>query len=252
MLLRDKTAIITGSARGIGKAIAEYFSREGSDLVMSDIDLNEVIKSAGEISLNTGRKCIPVKADVSIKEDIESMVLKTVEEFGKIDILVNNAGILLTRLVVETTEEQWDKVIDTDLKGVFLCSQAVAREMIKNNSGKIITISSCAAKTAVSHHGAYSAAKAGVLGFNRVLALELGEYGINCNAILPGATDTEMTRGSYLTSKEIEKEWIDKTALKRLGKPEDTAKVALFLASDLSSHITGEGLVVSAGEMMSQ
>ena len=124
--------------------------------------------------------------------------------------------------------------------------------MVKKKSGKIIHISSCSAKKPSLEEAAYSAAKAGILGFNRVLAAELGPYGINCNSILPGATDTEMVRSTFLTSPEVEKEWIDKTALKKLGKPEDVAKAALFLASDLSSHITGEVLVVSAGVMMSQ
>ncbi len=252
MLIKNKVAIITGSAQGIGKAIAQLFCQEGADCILADIDREQVKKRAEEISKSTGRKCIPLKVDISKKTDVDNMVSNAVAEFGRVDILVNNAGVLLHRLILDMTEEEWDRVIDIDMKGCFLCSQAAAREMVKRKSGKIIHISSCSAKKPTLEEAAYSAAKAGVLGFNRILAAELGPYGINCNSILPGATDTEMVRSTFLTSKEVEQEWIDKTALKRLGKPRDIARVALFLASYLSDHITGEGIVVSAGEMMSQ
>jgi NAD(P)-dependent dehydrogenase (short-subunit alcohol dehydrogenase family) len=252
MLLKGKVSIITGAAQGIGKAIAILFAREGSDLVLGDIDLNKTKDTSREISSITGRKCIPLKVDISKISAVDEMISKTIKEFKKIDILVNNAGILLHRLILDMTEEEWDRVLDVNLKGYFLCSKAAGKEMIKKKRGKIIHISSCSAKKPSPEEGAYSAAKAGILGFNRVLAAELGPYGINCNSILPGATDTEMIRSTFLTSKKVEKEWINKTALKRLGKPEDIAEVALFLASDLSNHVTGEGIVVSAGEMMSQ
>ncbi len=252
MLIKNKVAIITGGAQGIGKAIAQLFCQEGAEGVLADIDHEQVKKSAKEIFKNTGRKCIPLKVDISKNADVEYMVSTAIAEFGKIDILVNNAGILLHKLILDMTEEEWDRVIDIDLKGYFLCSQAAAKEMVKRKSGKIIHISSCTAKKPSLKEAAYSAAKAGVLGFNRVLAAELGSYGINCNSILPGATDTAMVRSTFLTDKKVEQEWIDKTALKKLGKPQDIARVALFLASYLSDHITGEGIVVSAGEMMSQ
>jgi NAD(P)-dependent dehydrogenase (short-subunit alcohol dehydrogenase family) len=139
-----------------------------------------------------------------------------------------------------------------NVKGYFLFSQAVGRLMVKQGGGRIIHVSSCAAKKATPQEGAYCATKAAILGMSRVLALELGAYGINVNAILPGATDTQMVRSTYLTSPEVEREWIEKTALKRLGRPVDQARVAVFLASQLADHITGEAIVVSAGEMMSQ
>jgi NAD(P)-dependent dehydrogenase (short-subunit alcohol dehydrogenase family) len=252
VLLKNTVSIITGGSRGIGKAIAFLFAKEGSDIVLADIDLKGIKNIADEITSTTGRKCITIDVDISKKADVESMVSAAIEKFGKVDVLVNNAGILLHRSILDMTEEEWDRVIDVDLKGYFLCSQAAGKEMVKKRSGKIIHISSCSAKKPTPEEAAYSAAKAGILGFNRVLAAELGPYGINCNSILPGATDTEMIRSTFLTSPDIEEEWIDKTALKKLGKPEDVAKAALFLASDLSDHITGEVLVVSAGEMMSQ
>lgn len=252
MLLEEKTAIVTGGARGIGKAICEAFANEGADLLLGDLDINEAKKTSEFITKQTNRKCIPIKVDISKEEDVNKMVLEAIKEFGKIDILVNNAAIFLQKPILEMSEGEWNKIIDVNLKGTFLCSRAVAKEMIKRRRGKIISISSLTAKKPSLYESAYAASKAGIIGFNRVLALELGLYGINCNVICPGATDTEMIRKTFLTSPKVEKEWIEKTALKRLGKPDDQAKVALFLASELSGHITGEAIIVSAGEVMGQ
>jgi len=250
-MLKDKTAIITGAAQGIGKAIAERFLAEGANTVLCDIDEAKVAQAASDLD-TTGAKTLGLKADVTDKADVQAVVDATLEKFGRIDILVNNAGILIHAPVVEMAEEDWDKIFDVNVKGFFLFAQAVGKVMIEQKSGKIINMSSCSGKKPTPEEGGYCATKSAILSLNRVLALELGPHGVNVNAICPGATDTEMVRNTFLTSPEIEQEWIDKTALKRLGKPEDQAKVALFLASDLSDHITGEALVVSAGEMMSQ
>ncbi|MEE8325148.1 MAG: SDR family NAD(P)-dependent oxidoreductase [Candidatus Humimicrobiaceae bacterium] len=252
MLLKDKIAIVTGGARGIGRAICHEYSKEGADIILGDIDIDKAKKTSKELEDLFNRKCIAVKLDISNRKNVEEVIGETINIFGKIDILVNNAAIFFEEYIVDMKEEQWDRLMDINLKGTYLCSQAVGRHMIKQKGGKIITISSCTAKKPTLKEAAYSASKAGVIGFNRVMAAEFGPYGINCNAILPGATDTEMIRKTFLTSPEIENEWIEKTALKRLGKPVDVARVALFLASGLSDHITGEGIVVSAGEMMSQ
>ncbi len=252
MLLKDKIAIVTGGARGIGKAICHAYCKEGADVVLGDIDIEEAKKAAKELKTLFNRKCIALKLDISDRKNVEKVVGETINIFGKVDILVNNAGILIEEFIIDMKEEQWDRLMEVNLKGTYLCSQAVGRHMINQKSGKIIIISSCSAKKPTLKEAAYSVSKAGVLGFNRVMAAEFGPYGINCNAILPGATDTEMVRKTFLTSPAIENEWIEKTALKRLGKPEDVARVAVFLASELSDHITGEGIVVSAGEMMSQ
>ena len=252
MLLEKKVAIVTGGAQGIGRAIGELFCSEGANIVLADINIDKVQETARIISEKTNQKCTPLKVDISKKDDIEMMVSRTIKEFGRIDILVNNAGIMLRKLILDMSEDEWNKVMDVNLKGTFLCSQIVAREMVKQKEGKIIHISTCSAKKPTIYEAAYSASKAGILGFNRILAAELGPYGINCNSILPGATDTEMIRKTFLTNLQVEQEWIEKTALKRLGKPEDQARVALFLASYLSDHITGESIVVSAGEMMTQ
>ncbi|MHB1347701.1 MAG: SDR family NAD(P)-dependent oxidoreductase [Thiobacillus sp.] len=252
MLIEKKVAIVTGAAQGIGEAICEIFCSEGADVIMADINFNKAKDAAKKISKETGHKCLPLKVDISKKENVEMMVQKTINEFGRIDILVNNAGIAMRKLILDMSEDDWNKVIDVNLKGTFLCSQLAGREMIKQKKGKIISISTCSAKKPTIYEAAYSASKAGILGFNRVLAAEFGPFGINCNCILPGATDTEMIRSTFFTNPEVEKEWIEKTALKRLGRPVDQARVVLFLASYLSDHITGESIVVSAGEMMTQ
>lgn len=251
-LLEGKSAIVTGAAQGIGLAVALEFARHGCRVVGCDIDGAKMERSARAIEDETGMTVIGMPANVAVKADVERVARAALEAFGKIDILVNNAGILIHSPMLEMSESEWDRIFSINVKGAFLFSQVVGRQMVSQRSGKIINISSCSAKHANPKEGAYSATKAAILGMNRVLALELGVHGITVNAIAPGATDTEMTRDAFLTSPEAEREWIEKTALKRLGKPIDQARVAVFLASELSDHITGESIVVSAGEMMSQ
>lgn len=252
MLLKDKVAIVTGAAQGIGKAIARIYSEHGAAVVLCDLQEEKVKNAAEEIQKITGNKTVSMVVDVTNKAQIEECVSKVMDMFGRIDILVNNAGILKHALILDMAEKDWDRIFEVNVKGTFLFTQVVGRIMSKQGRGKIINMSSCSGKKPTMEEGAYCASKSAIIGLTRVTALELGIYGINCNAICPGATDTEMVRSTFLTSPEIEKEWIDKTALKRLGKPEDMAKVALFLASELSDHITGEALIVSAGEIMGQ
>jgi NAD(P)-dependent dehydrogenase (short-subunit alcohol dehydrogenase family) len=208
--------------------------------------------AAGKIARETGRTVVGVHADVTKRLDVEAVVNRAITLFGRIDILMNNAGVLIHAPVLEMNEADWDRLFAINVKGIFLFAQAVGRQMVKQGGGRIINMSSCSGKKATTNEAAYCATKAAILGLNRVLALELGPHGINVNAICPGVTDTQMVRSTFLTSPEVEREWIEKTALKRLGTPEDQARVAVFLASELSAHITGEALVVSAGEMMSQ
>lgn len=251
MLLENKTAIVTGGARGIGRAICELFSSEGANVVIADSNYKESEKLSKKIRGKSNRECLAIKTDVSVEKEVTNLVNSVLENFETIDILVNNAGILLHKLIIEIREEEWDNVINNNLKGVFLCSKHVAKTMIKNHSGKIINISSLSAINAVKEEGAYSASKAGILGLARVLALELGEYGINVNSICPGFTKTEMTSKAWLVEPGALDEWKQKTALKKIGKPLDQARVALFLASHLSDHMTGVAINVSAGEVIS-
>ncbi len=251
MLLRDKVAIVTGAAQGIGESVALHFADEGAHVAVCDLNLDGAEEVANKIR-DRGRRAIAIRVDVSKVADVQAMVDETLKEFGRIDVLVNSAGILKHSLFLEMSEEDWDKIMEVNAKGTFLAGQAVAKVMVKQGSGKIINISSCSGKKPTLKEAAYCASKSAVIGLTRVMALELGQYGITVNAILPGATDTPMVRTTFLTSPEVEREWIEKTALKRLGKPEDQAKVAVFLASHLADHITGESIVVSAGEFMTQ
>ncbi len=251
-LLEGKGAIVTGAAQGIGFAIAMEMALHGCDVLGCDLNAEKLGSAFKAIADRSGVKAIGMHADVGSKKDVEAVVQRAIEEFGGIDILVNNAGILIHAPMLEMKEEDWDRIFCVNVKGFFLFAQAAGRRMVEEGKGRIINISSCSAKKPTPHEGAYSATKAAILGLNRVLAWELGPHGITVNAILPGATDTEMVRSTFLTTPEIEQEWIEKTALKRLGTPQDQARVAVFLASELADHITGEAIVVSAGEMMSQ
>ena len=251
-LLEGKRAVVTGAAQGIGLAILREFALHGCDVIGCDVNEEAMRAAASRVASETGRTVEGMSADVTRAADVDAVVRRALALFGRIDILMNNAGILLHAPVLEMREEDWDRIFAVNVRGYFLFAQVVGRQMVKQGSGKIINMSSCSAKKATPQEAAYCATKAAILGLNRVLALELGPSGVNVNAICPGATDTEMVRRTFLTSPEIEKEWVDKTALKRLGRPEDQARVAVFLASELSDHVTGEALIVSAGEMMSQ
>jgi NAD(P)-dependent dehydrogenase (short-subunit alcohol dehydrogenase family) len=252
MLLKDKVAVITGAAQGIGKAIARIFSENGAKVILCDMLEDKVKSTAEEIEKLTGNPSMAVKVDVTKQADIEAAVKKVMDTYGTIDILVNNAGILKHALLLDMDERDWDRVFEVNVKGTFLFTKIIGRIMKENRKGKIVNVSSCSGKKPTWEEGAYCASKSAIIGLTRVAALELGIYGINCNAVCPGATDTEMVRSTFITSPEVEKEWIDKTALKRLGQPDDQAKVVLFLASELSDHMTGEALIVSAGEIMGQ
>lgn len=251
-MIKDKIAIITGAAQGIGKAIAQLYSQNGAIVILVDINEEKLRETASEIKKSFGIPTVCYAIDITKKNDVVAAVKDVLLKFGRVDILVNNAGLYRNIPLLDMDEEDWDRVFDVNVKGTLFFTQEVGKAMIKQQSGKIINMSSCSGKKPDKGQAAYNSTKSAVIGLTRVTALELGEYGINCNAICPGATDTDMIRKTFLTSPETEKYWIDKTALKRLGQPEDIAKVALFLASDLSDHITGEALIVSAGELMGQ
>lgn len=252
MLLENKVAFITGAAQGIGFAIAKMYSEQGAAVIIADVNGSEAKEAADKIKTATGRETMALAVDISEKGQVAKAVEEAIAKFGRIDILVNNAGICPHSPILEMDAALWDKVFAINVRGTFLMTQAVGKHMAAAKRGKIINISSCSGKKPTLEEGAYCSSKSAVIGLTRVTALELGVHGVTCNAICPGATDSHMLRSTILTSPEIEQEWINKTALKRLGQPEDQARVAVFLGSELSNHMTGESLIVSAGEIMTQ
>ena len=251
-LLKGKKAVVTGAAQGIGLGVAKIYAENGADVVLFDLQEDKCKVEAEKIASSTGQKCFGIGMDVSNSTKVEFAVAEAVNVLGRIDVCCNAAGILIHAPLLDMTEEQWDKIFAINTKGTFLVNRTVAREMIKTGGGKIVNFSSCSGKKPTSEEGGYCSTKSAINGFIKVAALEWGVNNINVNAICPGATDTEMVRKTFITSKEVEQEWIDKTALKRLGQVIDQARVALFLVSDLANHITGETIIVSAGEMMTQ
>jgi 3-oxoacyl-[acyl-carrier protein] reductase len=246
--LQDKVAIVTGASRGIGKAISELYVKEGAKITINyNKSEKEALLIAEELE-KTSKDILVVKTDVSNVNEVKEMVQRTVERFGRIDILVNNAGIMIPEIFVESTEDTWNKTMDVNLKGAYLCAREVAPLMLKQEMGKIINISSIVGLSEKSalRNTAYVASKAGMLGLTRSLAVNLGPK-INVNAICPGLTDTDMA--AALGPEKI-KANIEEALLKRSGKPEDIANAALFLASDESDYITGEIFTVSGGRAM--
>lgn len=249
MKLDNKVAIVTGSARGIGEAIAKKLASEGAAIVVNALHAEGANRVAREIQ-KQGGKAIAVKADVSSKAEVQDLVSKTLENFGTVHILVNNAGIIRRSPIVEMTEEDWDVIQNVDLKGVFLCTQAVLPHLVKQKYGKIINISSMAALgTNNPGTAAYAAAKAGVIALTKVTAREAGPYGINVNCILPGRIITDMIYTSR-TKEEVDRFISDgekSSVLGRTGNPEDIANLALFLASEDSSFMSGQVIRMDGG-----
>ncbi|MBA3063914.1 3-oxoacyl-ACP reductase FabG [Candidatus Woesearchaeota archaeon] len=245
MNLKNKVAIVTGSRRGIGKAIALALAKAGANVVVSDINIDDCNKVVEEIKDINGN-ALAVKADVSNPEDVSKMINLTTEKFGKVDILVNNAGIYMQKSLTDVTEQDFDRILDINLKGVFLCSKAAVPEMIKQGKGKIINIASIAGQVGFANSSAYCASKGGIINMTRELALELGQYKINVNAIGPGVIETPMTK-DLLEDKATKETLLANIPLNRIGKPEDIANAALFLASDNSDYITGITLFVDGG-----
>jgi len=246
-MLKDKVAIITGSARGIGRAIAEEYASNGAKVVISDIIQDKAEETANDIRAKYHVDTLAIKADVSKYEDVEILVNQTIEKFGKIDIIVNNAGITRDNLIMRMSEQEWDLVIDINLKGVFNCTKAVSRPMMKQRYGKIINIASVVGEMGNPGQINYSASKAGVIGMTKTTAKELGSRGIRVNAIAPGFIVSEMTDKMTDQAKES---LIKLIPLSELGKPADVAKAAVFLASDMADYITGQVINVCGGMVM--
>jgi len=247
MKLKDRVVIVTGGARGIGKAIALSFVREGAKVALVDVDKDklEVLKNEFE---KEKRKVITISCDITKSSEVNGMVNQVHKKFNRIDILVNNAGIIRRGTIETVTEQDWDRVIEVNLKGTFNCCKAVVEIMKSQRYGKIVNISSIAGKMGdITSAPGYGPSKAGVDALTKTLARQLAPYGINVNAVSPHAIETEM---SAQWSEERRKEIIASIPLGRLGKPEDVANAALFLASDEASFITGEILDVNGGALM--
>jgi len=243
-LLTGKTAVITGASRGIGKAIAILFAREGSDIAITNIADDEEFRNAVKEIESLGVKTRGYVANASVFADSQKVINNIINDFTRIDILVNNAGITRDTLLLRMTEEQWDAVIAVNLKSVFNMTKASLMLMLKQMSGSIINMSSVVGVSGNAGQSNYSASKAGIIGFTKSIAKEVGSRNIRCNAIAPGFILTEMTEK---LPENVKTEWTGKIPLKRGGTPEDVANTALFLASDLSSYITGQIIHVCGG-----
>ncbi|MCK9305142.1 MAG: 3-oxoacyl-[acyl-carrier-protein] reductase [Bacteroidales bacterium] len=246
-LLEGKVALITGAARGIGKAIALKFASEGANIIFTDIKIDDNALATRDEIASFGVKVLPIASNAADFQEAHKVVEDGVREFGKIDILVNNAGITRDGLMMRMSEEQWDSVINVNLKSAFNFIHAITPLMIRQKSGSIINMSSVVGVAGNAGQANYSASKAGMIGLAKSIAQELGSRGIRANAVAPGFIITEMT--SKLP-EEVKKEWAQKIPLRRGGTPEDIANVSLFLASDLSSYVTGQVISVCGGMKM--
>ena len=246
MRLKDKVALVTGGARGIGRSIALAFAREGADIVVGDVNMEEAAKTASDIEA-LGRKAMALSLDVTDYAKVEEAVNKILDKFTKVDILVNNAGITKDNLLMRMRQEEWDAVLTVNLKGAFNCLKAVTRPMIKQRYGKIINMASIIGIMGNAGQANYAASKAGLIALTKSAAKELASRSINVNAVAPGFIQTEMTAKLPEDLKNKMKEMIP---LDKFGTPEDIAATCLFLASEESSYITGQTIVVDGGMVM--
>lgn len=243
MRLKDKVAIITGSGQGIGKTTALTFAREGAAVVVSDVT-EELVKNAVAEILDAGGVALGQVCDVTNRVQVQAMAQNTLQEFGKIDILLNNAGIIRDSQLIKMTEAEWDIVINVNLKGVFNCTQAVAKPMLEAGYGRIINTSSIVAIFGNFGQTNYAATKGGIISMTKVWARELGPRGITVNAVAPGFIGTDIIKS---IPQKVLQTMIDKTPLKRLGEPQEVANVHLFLASEEASFLNGQCLIVDGG-----
>ena len=247
MKLEGKIALVTGASRGIGREIALELARQGADIAVnysgSEERANHVVAEIKEM----GRKAIAIQCNVSNSESVANMVKETIDAFGKLDILVNNAGITKDNLLMRMKEDEWDDVININLKGVFLCTKAVTRQMMKQRSGRIINISSIVGVSGNPGQANYVAAKSGVIGLTKTSAKELASRGITVNAVAPGFITTDMTNK---LQEEVKEAMLKQIPLARFGEPSDIANVVVFLASEESRYMTGQTLHVDGGMVM--
>ena len=243
-----KIAIVTGAARGMGYAVAKRLAAGGASVVINDINAEAAARAASDLHA-LGHAALAVPGDVTSGQDVGRLVARAVDQYGEVHILINNAGILRPTPVIDIQEDEWDLVVNVNLKGTYLCSRAVLPSMQKTDWGRIVNFSSTAGKNISTVGGAhYTAAKAGILGFTRHLAKEVARYGITVNAVCPGLIDTEMVRSTI--SAERAQAYADSFPIKRLGEPFEVAELVAFLASDRAAYITGASLDINGGDLM--
>ncbi|WP_316568483.1 3-oxoacyl-[acyl-carrier-protein] reductase [Neobacillus sp. YIM B06451] len=247
MKLEGKTALVTGASRGIGREIALELARQGANVAINFAGSEARANEAAEEIKAMGREAFAIQGDVSNPDAVAAMVKETIDRFGSLDILVNNAGITRDNLLMRMKESEWDDVININLKGVFLCTKAVTRQMMKQRSGRIINIASIVGVSGNPGQANYVAAKAGVIGLTKTAAKELSSRNINVNAIAPGFITTDMT--DKLT-EDVKAEMLKQIPLARFGEPSDIAKAVVFLASEDSSYMTGQTLHIDGGMVM--
>lgn len=243
-LLEGKVAIVTGASRGIGKEIARKFIEQGASVAFTYLSSEEKARALEAELSKEGGKAKGFRSDAADFEEAQALIDAVIKEMGTVDIVVNNAGITRDNLLMRMTEEHWDEVIRVNLKSAFNLTKAVMRTMLKNRSGSIINMSSVVGVKGNAGQANYAASKAGLIGFTKSVALELGSRNIRCNAIAPGFIETEMTE---VLDEKVVAEWREAIPLKRGGSPEDVANACVFLASDMSAYITGQVLNVDGG-----
>jgi NAD(P)-dependent dehydrogenase (short-subunit alcohol dehydrogenase family) len=244
--LTGKVAMVTGAGRGIGKSIALAMARSGADILPIDIDIQTLTNTSVEIS-KLGRKAIGFQVDVTRKNEVDDIARRALDFLGKIDILVNNAGVVVRKPMEDYTEDDWDRVLAVNLKGVFNFSQAVGRQMIKQGTGgRIINIASIMGLVALAPRASYTASKGGMIALTKDLAAEWAKHNITVNSICPGWVKTDMT-AQYFAQEDVRKFLMERIPLGRFAEPDDVANLAVFLASDLSGYITGQSIPVDGG-----
>ncbi len=243
MQLTNRVAVITGGARGIGREIALLFAKEGADCVLFDVNEQALQSTVQELEA-LGRRALGLVVDVTSAAAVEDAVSKVLDKMGRLDILINNAGITQDGLLVRMDETQWDRVLDINLKGSFLCTRAAAKVMLKARSGRIVSIASIVGIIGNPGQANYAASKAGLVGFTKSVARELASRGVTCNAIAPGFIQTDMT---HRLPEDVKQRLREQIPMGTLGEPGDVAQAALFLVSDASRYITGHVLVVAGG-----